>query len=507
METKPSIATVNGAKERCMATYDYDIGIVGGGAAGLTVASGAAQLGAKTLLVEKKPELGGDCLHYGCVPSKTLIKSAHVYHLMKNGPRFGLPHIDPPPVDFRLVADRIRNVIAVIQKHDSTERFCKLGARVEFGEARFTDEHTISLNGQTIAAKQWVIASGSSPTAPPIPGLADTPHITNKEIFSLNKLPESMIFLGAGPIGIEMAQAFNRLGTRVTVIDRADQILGKEDRDMANDVMEVMAAEGVAFYLEAAIESVADPDGKKTVVIADKDENRKTLTAEEIVVAMGRKPNVEGLGLKDIGIEQHRGGIQVDNRLRTSHKHIYAAGDVNGGFQFTHAAGYEGGIVVSNAIFKLPRKVNYTYLPWCTYADPELASIGMNEKGAKEAGIHYTVWSENFIENDRGLAEGAQTGRIKMILDEKEKPMGVQILGPHAGELISEWVALLNGGVKLSTLAGAIHPYPTLGEINKKVAGSLLATKIFSEKVKKGLKFFFNLKGRACHCDEDTCEE
>lgn len=495
-----------------MAKYDYDIGIIGGGAAGLTVASGAAQLGAKTLLVEQEPELGGDCLHYGCVPSKTLIKSAHVYHLMKNGPQFGLPQITPPPVDFGLVADRIRNVIAVIQEHDSTERFCKLGAKVEFGNARFKDEHAIVLNGQTIAAKNWVIATGSSPSAPPIPGLADTPHITNKELFSLEKLPESMIFLGAGPIGIEMAQAFNRLGSTVTVVDRSDQILGKEDRDMANGVMAVMEKEGVTFQLEAAIESVADKGGHKAVVITDKDENRQTLTAETIVVAMGRKPNLNGLGLNEIGIEQHRGGIQVDNRLRTSHKHIYAAGDVNGNFQFTHAAGYEGGIVVSNAIFHLPRKVNYTYLPWCTYTDPELASIGMNEQSAKAADIEYSVWSEHFIENDRGLAEGAQTGRIKMILDAKEKPLGVQILGPHAGELISEWVAVLNGGVKLSTLAGAIHPYPTLGEINKKVAGSLLASKIFSDKVKKGLKLFFNLKGRACHCadegaDEGTCKE
>ncbi len=385
-----------------MTSYDYDIGIIGGGAAGLTVASGAAQLGAKTLLVEKEPELGGDCLHYGCVPSKTLIKSAHVYHLMKNGPEFGLPQITPPPVDFSLVADRIRNVIAVIQEHDSTERFCKLGAKVEFGNAHFTDEHAISLNGQTVSAKNWVIATGSSPSAPPIPGLADTPHITNKEIFSLEKLPKSMIFLGAGPIGIEMAQAFNRLGSSVTVVDRANQILGKEDRDMADGVMAVMEKEGVQFQLEA----VADKGAHKEVIITDSSGKRQTLTAEEIVVAMGRKPNVHGLGLDEIGIEQHRGGIQVDNRLRTSHKHIYAAGDVNGNFQFTHAAGYEGGIVVSNAIFHLPRKVNYTFLPWCTYSDPELASIGMNEQSAKAANIDTTVWSEHFIENDRGLAEG-----------------------------------------------------------------------------------------------------
>jgi len=204
------------------------------------------------------------------------------------------------------------------------------------------------------------------------------------------------------------------------------------------------------------------------------------------------------MGLENIGVKTDRTGITVDNRLRTNYKHIYAAGDVNGGYLFTHAAGYEGGIIVSNAIFHLPRKTDYTYLPWCTYTDPELSSIGMNEKTAKAAGIDYSVWVEAFKDNDRSLAEGEEIGRIKMILDKKEKPIGVQILGPHGGDLISEWVAVLNGKVKLSTLAAAVHPYPTIGEINKKVAGTFFTPKIFSEKIKKGLKFFFNLKGRAC---------
>jgi len=213
---------------------------------------------------------------------------------------------------------------------------------------------------------------------------------------------------------------------------------------------------------------------------------------------VGRTPNTHVMGLEDIGVKAGRTGIVVDKRLRTNHKHIFAAGDVSGGFLFTHAAGYEGGIIVSNAIFHLPRKTDYTYLPWCTYTDPELSSIGMNEKTARAAGIDYSIWVEAFEDNDRSLAEGEKIGRIKMILDEKEKPIGVQILGPHAGDLISEWVAVFNGKVKLSTLAAAVHPYPTIGEINKKVAGTFFTPKIFSEKIKKGLKFFFNLKGRAC---------
>ncbi|MEJ2158732.1 MAG: FAD-dependent oxidoreductase [Desulfobacteraceae bacterium] len=483
--------------------YDYDMGIFGGGAAGLTVASGSAQLGAKTLLIEKEQELGGDCLHFGCVPSKTLIKSAHVYHLMKRASDYGLPAVDIPPVDFARVSERIRAVIATIQKHDSEERFCSLGAKVLFGEAQFTDDHTIELDGKRISAKTWVIATGSSPIAPPIPGLAETPYVTNKEIFYLDRLPKAMLVLGAGPIGIEMAQAFNRFGTQVTVVDRADQILTKEDKVMADMAMEVMAREGVRFELGASIDSIRQSGETKEVLITNGQGKHQVLKGDTLLVAMGRGANVNGLGLEDIGVKFNGRGIAVDKRLRSSQKHIFAAGDVNGGFQFTHAAGYEGGIVVSNAIFHLPRKADYTLLPWCTYTDPELASIGMNQKTAEEAGIKVKIWEEEFKENDRSLAEGEKIGRIRLVVDEKEKPVGVQILGPRAGDLISEWVAALNGKVKLSTIAGAIHPYPTIGEINKKVVGSLFAPKIFSEKIQKGLKFFFSTKGRACTLPEE----
>ncbi|MFH2218691.1 MAG: FAD-dependent oxidoreductase [Pseudomonadota bacterium] len=488
-----------------MATYDFDIGVIGGGSAGLTVTSGAAQLGAKTLLIEKEDKLGGDCLHFGCVPSKTLIKTARVYHMMKKAKAFGLPQVELPPVDFKQVSNRIKSVIDIIQKHDSEERFCSLGAKVEFGTPEFADEHAVRMNGKTISAKNWVIATGSSPVVPPIEGLHQTPHITNREIFYLDHLPKSMIILGGGPIGIEMGQAFNRLGARVYIVDRADQILGKEDRDMADTVMDVMRSEGVVFHLNTSISSAKDLGNKREVILKDGDGKTVKLSAEILLVAMGRSANAGELGLEGVGVEFDRSGITVDKRLRTSQKHIYAAGDVNGGFQFTHAAGYEGGIVVSNAVFHLPRKTDYTFLPWCTYTDPELASIGMNEKAARKAGIAYSVWTEAFKDNDRSLAEGETVGRIKMILDEKEKPIGVQILGPHAGDLINEWVAVLNGKVKLSTLAAAVHPYPTIGEINKKVAGAYFSPKIFSDKIKKGLKFFFHLRGRACSIN--ACEE
>jgi pyruvate/2-oxoglutarate dehydrogenase complex dihydrolipoamide dehydrogenase (E3) component len=488
-----------------MTVYDYDIGIIGGGAAGLTVASGAAQLGARTLLIEKEPALGGDCLHYGCVPSKTLIKSAHVYHDIKNARDYGLPVVDVPPVDFRQVADRIRSVVAKIQHHDSVERFCGLGARVEFGDARFTDEHTVDLDGRRCTAHKWVIATGSSPVVPPIGGLREVDYLTNREIFYLDRLPESMTILGGGPIGIEMAQAFNRLGCRVTVVDMSSQVLGKEDKDMADEVMAVLEGEGVDFHLNAKVVRVRREGANRKAVVIETADGEQALESEAILVAIGRTANVKGLGLQKIGVDFDPSGIRVDNRMRTSQKHIFAAGDINGGYQFTHAAGYEGGIVVANAVFRLPRKADYTYLPWCTYTDPELASIGMNEKAAQARGLAYTVWSEAFEDNDRSLAEGQRRGRIKMLLDQKERPLGIQILGPRAGDLVSEWVAVLNGKTKLATLASAVHPYPTLGEINKRVAGSYLAPKIFSDRIKKGLKLIFNLKGRACGGPQDKC--
>ncbi len=481
-----------------MPDYDFDIGILGGGAAGLTAALGAAKFGAKPLLIEKEKVLGGDCLHFGCVPSKTLIRTAHVYHMMKNSEKYGLPGVELKPVDYKDVAKRIQSVISIIQKHDSEERFCKLGVKVEFGDARFTDEHSVQIGGKTYSAKKWVIATGSSPAIPLIEGIDKTPYITNKEIFSLDSLPKSMITIGAGPIAIEMAQSFSRLGTKVTVVQRSNQILSKEDRDMADQLMNVMISEGVTFHLNSSILNTRDLGKEKEVNIKNSEGKTISLKAEKILVALGRQANLEGLGLEKISLDFDKKGIKVDSRLRTKHSHIFAAGDVTGTYQFTHAAGYEGGIALSNAVLRLPRKTDYTYLPWCTYTDPELASIGINEKSAQAAGIEYSVWTEEFKANDRSLAEGEEIGKLKMLLDRKERPIGVQILGPQAGELLNEWVAVMNGGIKLSKLAGAVHPYPTLGEINKKVVGTFFSEKIFSEKVKKLLKFFFRLKGRAC---------
>lgn len=481
-----------------MAHYDYDVGIIGGGAAGLTVAAGVSRLGAKTILMERDGRLGGDCLHYGCVPSKTLLRTAHVYHLMNNAGRFGLPRVRPGSVDFRKVSSRIREVIATIQHHDSVERFCELGVKVEFGVARFTDEHTVSCNGNRVTARNWVIASGSSPAIPDVAGLDRTPYITNRELFYLDELPRSLIVIGGGAVAVEMAQAMGRLGSKVDVVQRSAQILSREDRDMAGEVMASLEGEGVTFHLNTMLTEVRDCGQTRQVTFENGDGHLVTLEAESILVALGRAANVARLGLEDAGVHYSARGVEVDARLRTSQKHIYAAGDVTGSHQYTHAAGYEGGVVLANAVLRLPRRADYTWLPHAIYCDPEFASIGVNEKAAEKEGIDYTVWKEAFRDNDRSLAEGYDGGTLKMIVDKRENVLGVQILGPHAGELINEWVAVLNGRVKLSTLAGAVHPYPTLGEINKRIAGGLFARKLFSESVRKRLKFFFNLKGRAC---------
>ena len=299
-----------------MANYDFDMGILGGGAAGLTIAAGAAQAGAKTLIVEKEDKLGGDCLHYGCVPSKTLIRTAQVYHLMKDPRRFGLPVVGLQRPDFREISARIETVIDAIQKHDSEERFCSLGAKVEFGRAVFVDDHSISLNGKRYSARNWAIATGSSAAIPPIEGLKETPYITNREVFSLEKLPVSMVIVGGGPIGIELAQAFARLGTKVTVVEFLPQILNADDADMTDMVLEVLKSEGVEFYLNSAVQSTRNLGNEKEVIFK-RAEEIKSVRAETILIATGRKVNLDGLGLENIGVTFDRRGLRLDARLRT----------------------------------------------------------------------------------------------------------------------------------------------------------------------------------------------
>ncbi len=487
-----------------MADRDYDLGILGGGAAGLTAAAGAAQFGAKTILIEKSPKLGGDCLHFGCVPSKTLIRTAGIWSLARRAKEFGLPEIELPPVSLAAVMNRVRSVIDTIQEHDSPERFCKLGAAVRFGEPRFVDDHTVSVDGDRLTARAWIIATGSGPALPPVEGLAAVPYWTNETVFSQKKLPSRLLVLGGGPIGVEMAQAFQRLGSKVTVVEYADQILGPEDPDIAAILRSRLEAEGVTVLTGTkAIKAASVGSTIHLQVGTAKGEGEPwTIEGDVLLVAAGRKPNLEGLELAAAGVTFSPRGVPADARMRTNVSHIYSCGDVNGVFPFTHVAGYEAGIALSNAVLRLPRKADYTKVPWCTYTDPEVASIGLNEKRAKAAGVEYRVLEAKFAEVDRALAEGETEGKIKVLVTPSGSLLGCQIAGHHAGELIHEWVAAINGGVKLSTLAGAIHAYPTLAEISKKAAGSYYSEKLFSDRTKKILRFLFDLKGRACNPGE-----
>ena len=483
-----------------MAFYDYDLGVIGGGAAGLTAAAGAAQFGARIILIEKSHRLGGECLHSGCVPSKTLIRSAGVRSLMRRSAEFGLPGLDLPPVDLGAVMDRVHAVIDKIQLHDSPKRFCSLGALVRFGNASFTDEHVVDLEGERISARSWIIATGSRPGLPPVEGLSEVPYWTNENVFTKRSLPERLIVLGGGAVGCELAQAFGRLGSRVRVVEPLDRILPAEDPDMAEILARRFSAEGIEVITLARAVRAASKAGviSLTVGPVTGEEPFRVLECDAVLVATGRRPNGEGLGLEKAGVRHTAAGIPVNGRMKTNIPHIYACGDVNGVLPFTHVAGYEAGIALANAVLRLPRRADYTRIGWCTYTDPEVASIGLNEKRAREKGIAYRILEERFEENDRALAEGEPWGKIKLLVDPGGKLLGCQIIGARAGELIHEWVLAAAAGSRLSTVASAVHIYPTLSEISKRSAGSLFAAKLFSTKTRALLKVLFNLKGRAC---------
>lgn len=483
-----------------MAKYDFDLGIIGGGAAGLTAAAGGAQFGAKTILIEKSAMLGGDCLHYGCVPSKTLIRTAGVYSLIKRSQEFGLPEVQLPPVDLGAVMGRVKNVIEKIQQHDSEERFCSLGARVLFGNPVFIDDHKVAVNGQSISAKSWIIATGSSASLPPLPGLTSVPYWTNETVFKQRKLPSRLIVLGGGPVGLELAQAFARLGAKVTIVEFTDQILGPEDKDIAAVIQEQLEDEGCLIFTGTKALGVEyiDPVIRLTISGKTEKDQPRVIEADALLVAAGRKPNIDGLGLDAAGVVYTPRGIPTDFRMKTNISHIYACGDVNGQLPFTHVAGYEAGIALTNAVLRLPRRAAYEKIGWCTYTSPEVASIGLNEKRAGKEGIPYRVLEEQFAGNDRALIEGMDKGKIKLLVSPAGKFLGCQIVGAGAGDLIHEWIIALNGNIKLSTMAGAVHIYPTLSEISKRVSGSLFAEKLFSNSTKSILKFLFSLKGRAC---------
>ena len=473
-----------------MGRYTHDIIILGGGSGGLVAASGCSQLGMKTLLIEKE-HLGGDCLYYGCVPSKSLLHSAEAAWAIRSAPELGLPEVTFPAVDLGKVTGRVQDVIGSIAVHDSPERFESLGAEVVLGSPRFVSPHEIEVDGNRYSAKSIVVSTGSSPRSLPIPGLDEVGYLTNLDIFSMKELPKQLVVIGGGPIGSEMTQAFTRLGSKVTLLDVAPQILINEDADMAGIVQERLEAEGAAVKTGISIEKV-ERSGQGVRVILKDD---IAIEADKILVAAGRQGNTEGLGLDKAGVKVERSFIPVDAKLRTSQKHIYAIGDVNGHLLFTHVAGAEASVIVRRLGLHIGGSMSYDNVPWVTYTSPEIASIGYNESRATKAGIKYRVVQESFSGNDRAHAEAATNGKIKVLVDKKDRVIGAQIAALHAGEMIVPYIYAVQNKWKLNKLMSPIYPYPTLAEMLKKPASGYYGPKLFNDKVRRILKFLFGYRG------------
>ncbi|MFP4373092.1 MAG: dihydrolipoyl dehydrogenase family protein [Spirochaetaceae bacterium] len=476
-----------------MARFTHDVIVIGGGAGGLVTTVGCAQLGLKTAVVERN-RLGGDCLFHGCVPSKTLLRTASVYRQAQELERFGLPPVDLPPVRMADVNGRVRSVIEEIAQHDSIERFESLGAEVLLGRPRFVSPHEVEVDGKTISARSIVIATGSAPRGLPIPGLEETGYITNLDVFDLPELPRRLIVIGAGPIGSEMAHAFARLGSGVTVLDVAPQVLPKEDADMAEIVQRRMEADGVTFKLGVKITGVETHGAAKRIHLEQGDETL-SLDADELLVAAGRIGNTDGLDLARAGVSVERGFVTTNSKLQTSQRHILAVGDVNGRYLFTHVAGAEGSVAVRRIALRVGGAMDYGTVPWVTYTDPELASVGYNERSADEAGINYHVVRQELSANDRAQAEGEPGGMAKIILDRRDRVIGTQIAGFHAGDLLLPSIFAVGRGWKLGEMMSPIYPYPTLGEIHKKAASGYMAPKLFNTRVRRVLRALYRYRG------------
>ena len=458
-----------------------DLCVIGAGSAGLAVAAGAVQMGAGVVLVERG-RMGGDCLNYGCVPSKSLLAAAKLAELARHGGELGLA-CGAPQVDFAAVMESVQRVIAAIAPNDSVERFEGLGVRVIRGEARFIDCRTVRVGDFEIRPRRFVVATGSSPAVPPIPGLAGVPYLTNETVFDNRTRPAHLIVIGGGPIGIELAQAHRRLGAAVTVVDMGP-ILPRDDPELVARLAERLAAEGTALRPSTAIASVACDAAGIAVTL----QSGERVAGSHLLVAAGRQPNLAALDLAAAGIEANAHGVVVDRRLRTTNRRAYAIGDAAGGPQFTHVALYHAGIVIRNALFRLPARVDYRALPWVTYTDPELAQVGASEKAAREAGpVQVLRWP--FADNDRAQTERDTTGAIKVVTDRRGRILGATILGAAAGDLILPWALAISQRLKIGAMASLVVPYPTRGEAGKRAAGSFYTPSLFGPRTRRLVRF------------------
>ncbi len=466
-------------------TWTADICVIGAGSAGLTVAAGASQMGANSVLVERGA-MGGDCLNYGCVPSKSLLAAAKAATLNGTAHRMGV-RFDPPTIDFSDVHGHVHDVIASIAPHDSQERYEGLGVRVIRDTARFVGPREIDAGGTRVRARRFVVATGSKPFIPPLPGLDEVDYLTNETVFALSELPGHLIVIGGGPIGCELSQAFRRLGAQVSLVEMAS-LLPNDDPELVDVVRTRLRADGVNLYEGALATAVRRNDAGLTLEI-ERNGARETLSGSTLLVAVGRRPTVEDLDLEAAGIAYDRRGIQVDGRLRTTNPKAYAAGDVAGGYQFTHIAGYHAGVVLKNALFRLPAKADSRAVPWVTYTEPELAHVGMSETAARDRHAQIRVLRWPFAENDRARCEHQDDGFVKVMTTARGRILGASMVGAHAGELIQPWVLALSKGLNIGAVAQMIAPYPTLGEVNKRAAGSFYTPGLFSARTRALVRF------------------
>jgi pyruvate/2-oxoglutarate dehydrogenase complex dihydrolipoamide dehydrogenase (E3) component len=476
----------------------YNMVVIGAGTAGLVTAAIAAGIGAKVALIEKHL-MGGDCLNVGCVPSKGMIRASRAWADLRRAEEFGL-HI-PPGVkyDFGAAMARMRRLRARISHTDSAHRYKNLGVDVYIGSGRFTGPGTIQVEGpagnRTLRFAKAALCTGARAAAPPTPGLEEAGYLTNETVFWLTELPRRLAVIGAGPIGCELAQSFARFGSRVYLIEVLHGILPNEDRDAAEIVQQSMARDGVTLLCCGKELKVNKTDGGKRLTV-DSHGQRYDIAVDEILVGVGRAPNVEGLGLETVGVEYDRTGVKVNSRLQTTNPRIYAAGDVCSRYKFTHAADAMAQIVIQNALFPHPFGLAYASIdsltiPWCTYTEPEIAHVGMYEAEAKTKGLQVETYTYRLDEVDRAILDGEEEGFARVHIQKgTDKILGATIVAAHAGDLISEFTALIKAGAGAKTLAGTIHPYPTQAEVNKKVV-NLWRKAHFTEGQKRMLKRWF----------------
>ena len=463
-----------------------DLCVIGAGSGGLAVAAGAAQMGAEVVLVERAA-MGGDCLNFGCVPSKSLLAAARIADLWRHGTALGIAYARPH-IDFAAVADSVQRVIAEIAPNDSVERFEGFGVRVLRAEARFTSPRTVRAGDVEIRPRRFVIATGSQPAIPPIRGLDEVRYLTNESIFANRQLPDHLIVIGGGPIGIEMAQAHCRLGARVTVLD-VGPLLPRDDPELSAVLAERLWSEGIVGRPGIEIAEVE----RAGQVIRVRLESGEQISGSHLLVAAGRRPTVEALDLAAAGIASTAKGITVDARLRTTNRRVFAIGDVAGGPQFTHVALYHAGIVIRNALFRIPAKVDYRALPWVTYTDPELAQVGLTEAEARAIERASRVLRWRFVENDRAQTERETEGMVKVVTRANGRILGTSILGAGAGDLILPWALAISQKLKIGALANLIVPYPTRGEASKRAAGSYYTPTLFSARTRRLVRLLARL--------------